>query len=104
MDTYEQAREDYNNYLSQIETAARTGQRPLLSNEAVDSIKDSTTEFISAAAKGIDPNVSRTIQFRRAIVLPPTLVTGLKKLPPGVRGVIADRVAADLHWKPWPQL
>ena len=101
MRAYEEAREDYNSYLSQIETAARMGQRPPLNNGAVDGVKDSATEFISAAAKGLDPTTSRTIQFRKAIILPPTLVTGLRRLPRGVREAIADRVAADLHWKSW---
>jgi hypothetical protein len=101
MGAYEEAREDYNSYLSQIEMAARMGRRPPLNSGAVDGVKDSATEFISAAAKGLDPTANRKIQFRKAIILPPTLVTGLRRLPRGVRAAIADRVAADLHWKSW---
>jgi hypothetical protein len=104
MKSYEQARDGYNTYLAEIETTARTGQRFSLTNEAVDGVADSTTEFISNAAKGLDPIGTKALQFRRAVILPLKLVTSVRTLPSGTRGAIADRVGADLHWKSWSQL
>jgi hypothetical protein len=105
MERYERARDDYNSYLSQMETSARTGQKVLNVQTMADTLASSTTNFISAAARGLDPNVSnRNLQVSGAIVVPPMLSRSVLKLQRDVRKAIADRLATDLHWKAWDQL
>jgi hypothetical protein len=104
IESYERAREKYNNYLSQIEETARTGQPASLESERFEAVKASAREFIATAARGIDPNYRvRAIDLNTAIMLSPKLVS-VRKLPLPVRTAIADRIAADLHWKSWSEL
>lgn len=102
MGAYEQAREDYNGYLSQVEMAAKMGHALPASTETTAGVKRSAMDFIQGTSEGLDWDV-RGLKLNRAIVLPPKLGS-LRKLPRSVRTAIADRIATDLHWKSWSQL
>jgi hypothetical protein len=102
MEAYEQAREDYNGYLSQVEMAAKMGQALPVGAETTDGVNRSATAFIQGTSAGLDWDV-RGLKLNRAIVLPSKL-SRLPKLPRSVRTAISDRIATDLHWKSWSQL
>ena len=104
MGSYEVARDEYNDYISRVESAVKTGESDLPSAESLDGVNQKSVEFISAAAKGIDPAfANRGIKLEKAIVFP-SLGSSTKSLSRDARTLMADKVVRDLRWKPWSQL
>lgn len=104
MGRYEDARDLYNEYISEIQSSIKSAGSDFPSSESIELINRAGTAFIAAAARGIDPSVSsRRLDFDRAIVCP-SLGKSTAKLSRDARTLLADRVIAGMRWKPWSQL
>ena len=104
MGLYELSRDDDNNYISTIETSDRSGRSVVMPEESLAQVKERTTAFISAAARALDEVGSRTIQFDKAIVIPPNMPSVVRKLSRETRSLVSDRISADLRLKTWSQI
>jgi hypothetical protein len=105
MGRYEETRDTYNDYISQIEVAARTGRAPTLPQEAENDIRQSAVSFISAATRSLDPHFdSRSMSLDRAITIPPNLPSSVTKLSGSTRKLLSDRFVNGTRWKSWSQL
>ena len=104
MGAYEVARDEYNDYISQVQATVKGGKSDLPQAQSLERLNQKSLEFISTAAKGIDPGVAnRALKFEKAFVFP-SLGVSTKSLSRDARNLLADRVVADLRWKAWSQL
>jgi hypothetical protein len=105
MSQYEQSRDTYNEYISQVEAAARTGRRLTVPEESDDMVKKSAVRFISSATRSLDPKYSdRGLSLDRAITIPNNLMLSLTKLPTSARRLLSDGLRRELRWNSWSQL
>src|SRR3984957_21057681 len=56
MALYEQARDTYNDYISQVEGAASNGRTLTISQESTENVRQTAVDFISAATRSLDPS------------------------------------------------
>ena len=105
METYEDARDSYNNFLDGLEFAAKTNQSQTNLTEAAETAQTATADFLEGATRTLRPNAdTRGIAFRRAIILPDALARNLKKLPKKSRQDIVNRFDREVRWRSWRQL
>jgi hypothetical protein len=105
MGQYEDARDAYNDYISHLDQAAQQGPVRTVPPQSADKVKGAATEFISAAARGLDPtNRNRGLDLDKAITIPPNLEPSVRKLSSQARKIISDEFRDSIRWKAWSQL
>jgi len=105
MESYEEARDSYNNFLNSVELAAKTNQSKPDLSESAESAQNATADFLESATKTLRPNANtRGIAFRRAIVLPEGLPKDLSELPKKSRQDVINHFDREVRWRSWRQL
>jgi hypothetical protein len=105
MDSYQDAREAYNQFLDAVESEAKTPPSRSVRRSGPVDVQNATADFLADATGLLRPNVNtRRIPFQRAVVIPDNLQSTLQKLPKKARERIIDNFDQQVRWRSWSQL
>jgi len=105
MESYEEARDSYNQFLDNVELASKSSHPSTNLFPVMEEAQNSTADFLEGATRILKPEANtRRVHFNRAVVLPDNLAEHLHQLPKHDREVLVDKFDKQVRWRSWRQL
>ena len=107
MQSYEDARDEYNNYLTEVELEGirhHSASAAALAS-ASQKAQDTTSQFLARATRTLDPNSNiRGAGFHRAVTIPESLPRDLHNLPKRYRQNLISTFDSQVRLRSWGKL
>lgn len=105
MQSYEEARDEYNHYLDQVELAASTHNSSDALIPSIQRAQEASTQFLSGATRTLAPNSNvRGLAFRKAVVFPESLTRDLNLVPKRMRRNLINTFDDQVRMRSWGKL
>jgi hypothetical protein len=108
MQSYEEARDEYNHYLDEVEsdvTTHHSHHSTAALAPAVRKAQDATSQFLAHATRTLDPNSGiRGVEFRKAVIFPQSLTRDLHHVPETYRQDLISTFDEQVRMRSWGRL
>jgi hypothetical protein len=105
MESYQDARESYNQYLDAVESGQKHQSSRSLRQTSPSAVEGTASDFIADVSRALRPTEVRSRgEFARSVVVPDNLQSAVSKLPKSVRNRLVDKFDGQIRWRSWNQL